>query len=81
MRIHVLFFASTCDAAGAASVDLDVQEGATVRDVREALAGRYPVLAPRLPHVRFAVDREFAALEAPLRPGSEVAVIPPVSGG
>ncbi len=81
MRVHVLLFASARDAAGCGALDLDVPEGATVKDVREALGGRFPSLAPRLPHVRFAVDREFASGAAVLGEGAEVAVIPPVSGG
>ncbi len=81
MRIQVLLFASARDAAGASSIELDLPAGATVEDVRGALSSAFPALGPRLPHVRFAVDREFAAAGAALHEGAEVAVIPPVSGG
>jgi molybdopterin converting factor small subunit len=34
-----------------------------------------------LPHVLFAVGSEYAGDERPIREGSQIACIPPVSGG
>jgi molybdopterin converting factor subunit 1 len=81
MQVRVLFFATAREAAGCAAAELSVPEGASVEDARRALAERFPPLRDRLPQVRFALDREFVGLEAPLREGAELAVIPPVSGG
>jgi molybdopterin converting factor subunit 1 len=81
MRVRVLFFASARDAAGCPGVDLVLRDGATVREACAALGERFPPLRARLPHLLFAVDEEYARLEAALREGSELAVIPPVSGG
>ncbi len=81
MRIRVLFFAGARSSAGRDAEEIDLAARATVRDARDAIAERFPGLRDRLAHVRFAVDREFAPLEAALHQGAEVAVIPPVSGG
>jgi molybdopterin converting factor small subunit len=69
------------DAAGRSGEELLLPEGATVGAARDAIGEKFPALRPRLVHCRFAVDREFAALDASLHEGAELAVIPPVSGG
>ncbi len=81
MKVRVLFFAVARELAGSSAVDLVLPEGAKVTDARKALGERFPPLEARLPHFRFAVDREFAPLDLALHDGAEVAVIPPVSGG
>ncbi len=81
MRIGVLFFATAREAAATDATELDLPEGSTVGHARDALGERFPELQIRLPHCRFAVNREFAGLERPLTDGAELAVIPPVSGG
>jgi molybdopterin synthase catalytic subunit len=53
----------------------------TVGALLEVLAARHAGLKPLLKHLRVAVNHEFAALDAPLSPGDEVALIPPVAGG
>jgi MoaE-MoaD fusion protein len=78
--IEVLYFAGARDAAGAATERLD-EVPATVGELRRVLAERHPSLAPVLSRSRIAVDHEFAADDAVLRAGVEVAVVPPVSGG
>ncbi len=55
--------------------------GSTVADLRAALGEHLPALAPLLPTVMIAVDEEYAGDDAPIPPGSRLAVIPPVSGG
>ena len=81
MRVRVLFFATAREAAATDAAELDLPEGATVGDAGNVLGERYPDLNIRLPHYRFAVNREFAGLDQTLQDGAELAVIPPVSGG
>lgn len=76
MQIRVRLFAALRERAGAAEVELELPEGALVRD---ALA-RFGSLADGLPLV-MAVNREYVDPEAELLPGDELALIPPVSGG
>lgn len=80
MPVLVLYFAGARDAAGTGRETLpDVP--ATVGDLRRALAEAHPRLGPVLARSRVAVDQDFAADDAPLRDGAEVAIVPPVSGG
>ncbi len=64
------------ERAGADSVELELDDGATVADAVAALA---PV-AGEMPF-RVAVNREYADADDRLEPGDELAAIPPVSGG
>jgi molybdopterin synthase catalytic subunit len=81
VRVAVRLFAVARQRAGQAQVSLDLPDGATVADLRAALAAAVPDLAPVLPGVRIALGDDFAADTTPLPPGVEAAVIPPVSGG
>ncbi len=76
MRVSVRLFAVLRERAGTSALELDLPDGATVAD---ALAEVDP-LARGLPLV-LAVNREYAAADRVLRPGDELAAIPPVSGG
>ena len=80
MQVTVLLFASYADTLGTDSLSLDLEPGATVRDllarVRE-LPG-----ADRLPHEPLiAVNDRYARSTQVITPGDEVAIIPPVAGG
>lgn len=77
--MRVLLFAALRDAAGAESVEVSVPAGATVRDLRAALARVLP--AALLSRSAIAVNHEYADDAREVTDGDEVAVIPPVSGG
>ncbi|QSQ16654.1 molybdopterin converting factor subunit 1 [Myxococcus landrumensis] len=79
--ITVLYFAAARERAGQARESIPVSEGVTVREVLRLLCAAHPGLEPLLPHLRVAVDQEFVGVDAPVRPGAEVALIPPVAGG
>jgi molybdopterin synthase catalytic subunit len=81
MRVTLLYFAAARDAAHCAQELADLPEGA---DAGAALAwsGRlHPGILALSSRLRVAVDRAFVPLDAPLRDGAEVALIPPVAGG
>jgi molybdopterin converting factor subunit 1 len=80
MPVHVLYFAGARERAGTARETLE-RVPATVAELRNALAEAHPGLGRILPRCRIAVDEEFAADDAPLRDGAEIAIVPPVSGG
>ncbi|XXF75916.1 molybdenum cofactor biosynthesis protein MoaE [Myxococcaceae bacterium GXIMD 01537] len=79
--LTVLYFAAARERAGVARESLEVPEGARVADVLALLRERHPALGPLLPHLRVAVDQEFAAADAVVPAGAELALIPPVAGG
>lgn len=80
MRVPVRLFAGLRERAGAASIDVEVPEPATVGGLLAAL-GATPLgsLPPRSCIV--AVNREYADEAQPIAAGDEIALIPPVSGG
>jgi MoaE-MoaD fusion protein len=81
MRVTLLYFAAARERAGIPRETVDLRDGATAADAREAACGAHPGLRAIVDRLRLAVDQEFAPAERPLREGSEVAFIPPVSGG
>ena len=81
MKARVQMFAKAKELAGRDAVLLDLPAGATVADLRRALAAEVPALVPILPHVMFAVNMEYAGETAVIPERAELACIPPVSGG
>jgi molybdopterin converting factor subunit 1 len=81
MTLTVQLFARARDLAGTATLTVGLPPGATVAELRRALAVAAPALAPLLPRCAVAVNGDFAAEERALAPTDEVAVLPPVSGG
>jgi len=81
MTITVHLFARAKDLAGAAAVPIDLPPGARVGDLKRRLAEEWPRLAGILERSALAVGDEFVDDTAELRPDSEVALLPPVSGG
>ena len=82
MKLEVRLFAMLRERAGADSVEIELEDGATTEDALAAL-GRAPGLGETLERmpVRVAVNREYVEPGTELHPGDELAVIPPVSGG
>ena len=81
MRITVRLFAVVRSWAGADAVELDLPDRATAADLRRAMLARMPQLAQFGPQLRFAVNAEYADDATPILPDSDVACIPPPSGG
>ena len=80
MTVNVLLFASYADTLGTSAIALDLEAGATVRDLL-ALVREFPG-ADRLPDEPLvAVNDCYAKAAQVIAPGDEVAIIPPVAGG
>lgn len=81
MEVVVRLFAVLREHAGARELRLALDEGATVADALVALrAGPLAGLPEGAPFVT-AVQREYVPAGHRLRPGDELALVPPVSGG
>jgi molybdopterin synthase catalytic subunit len=82
MIVRIRLFAQLRERAGADAIDAELADGTTVAQALETLAQTPPLgeLLARLP-VRMAVNRELVGDDTPLRPGDELALLPPVSGG
>jgi molybdopterin synthase catalytic subunit len=81
MRVRVLFFGGLKDLAGKSDDLLDLPEGALVRDVLEHYLSEVPRMKESLASLAVAVNQEYAGAKTRLKPGDEVALLPPVSGG
>ena len=79
--IRLLFFAMAQELAGETKRHVPLEAETTVAALDARLREELPWLGTRLSSYRIAVDREFATGDMPVRPGAEVAIIPPVSGG
>jgi molybdopterin converting factor subunit 1 len=79
--VSVLLFGRVRELVGAEAIDLPAGPGETTATMLNALIALHPGLEPWRPHLRVAVNREYAPGERPVSPGDEIAVIPPVSGG
>jgi molybdopterin synthase sulfur carrier subunit len=78
-RMTLLYFASLRERAGLERELVD-SAARTLADLYDEAAGRHVLGWPR-DHLRVAVDGEFAHWHDMPRSGSEIAFIPPVSGG
>lgn len=81
MRVRVLFFGMLKEIAGKPAEELDLQEGASVRDALTRYETQIPQLKALLSSVACAVNQQYAAPETKLNSGDELALLPPVSGG
>jgi molybdopterin converting factor subunit 1 len=81
MKVKVRLFAGLADLVGARMVEVDLRNGATVADLREELARRYPAVAPFMATLVCAVNEEYVPSDQRVSEGDEIALIPPVSGG
>lgn len=81
MQITVRLFAGQRDIVGAAELQVELAEGATVGRLWEQLITDYPRLDGFRRRVLYAVNQDYSDLDTELRDGDEVAFIPPVSGG
>ncbi len=74
-------FGPARDCAGGSTVEVAIALPASVDDLVAALALSNEELAELLPCCAIAVGDELVARDFVVRPGDEVAVLPPVSGG
>jgi molybdopterin converting factor small subunit len=81
MKLRVKLFAVAKELAGRDELAVEAPEGATVADMRRIVAAEYPMLGNVLPHALWAVDAAYSNDGTLLNEESDIALIPPVSGG
>ena len=81
MIIDVKMFAAARQYTSQAVVRVELEEPANVSDLKVALLQQFPQLEPLASHLTIAVDNDYVDDGHLLEENSEVAVIPPVSGG
>lgn len=80
-KVQVLFFATLKERAGVERAELELEDGADVADLKQALFASYPELPQHAANLVVAVNKEYADNATVIPVGAEVAIFPPVSGG
>jgi MoaE-MoaD fusion protein len=81
MKVRVLFYAQLRDLLGMRQLDVDVADGATVRDLLGKIYAQQPTLRPHDKSVLIGAGVEFVDRNYRLSPGEEISIMPPVQGG
>lgn len=81
MSVTVAFFAAARDITGCDSVALEMNDEATLNNVMQELASRYPELLTLMEKSTWSLDHQYVASDQELHDGAEIGLIPPVSGG
>ncbi len=81
MIIRILYFASLKDRAGASEETIEVADNSDVAALWSVVQQRHPRLHEMTTRPMAACDMAYAAWDRPLAGVSEVAFLPPVSGG
>lgn len=69
------------DLAGKPDEVINIADGAALAEVLAHYTAQIPRLRDFLPSLALAVNQQYAGPDTILRPGDEVALLPPVSGG
>jgi MoaD family protein len=81
MKVRVLFYAQLRDLIGMRHLDIELADGATVRDLLDQMYAQQPKLRSHDNSILIGVGVEFVDRNYRLTPGEEVSVMPPVQGG
>jgi len=81
IKITLKLFGSLREAAGESTIQVELEEGACVADLRDWLSQRNPLVESLGDRLAASVNLEISSAEAVLRNGDEVAFLPPVAGG
>ena len=80
-EVRLLAFAGARDVIGAAETPLLLREPCSASALLDLVCAQHPALSAYRGCLRVAVNGEYVALSDLVRPGDEVALIPPVAGG
>ena len=81
MKVRVKLFAAAKELAGRDELEIEVPASATIADARHAVVAAIPALERIVPNSLWAVGTEYVPNNTPLTEQSDIALIPPVSGG
>lgn len=80
MKINILAFGIAKEIVKGAAIDMEMQEEASVFDLRKRLESDFPDIKSLATYM-IAINNNYADNRVVIHAGDEVAIIPPVSGG
>ena len=81
MNVRVQFYAQLRELIGVQELNLELPQGATVRDLLEQIYAQKPALRSHDNSILVGAGLEFVNRDYKLNPGEEIAIMPPVQGG
>jgi sulfur-carrier protein len=81
MKVGVQFYAQLRDLVGMRELEFELADGAMVRDLLEQLYAQRPALREHDNSILVGAGLEFVDRNYKLKPGEEIAIMPPVQGG
>jgi molybdopterin converting factor subunit 1 len=81
LRVNVLFFGRVRELIAIDEESVEISNGATLTDVFDLYAARFPRLAAFRASLVASRNQEFTAWDTPLAENDTIAFLPPVSGG
>ena len=81
VKVSARFFAQLRDLAGTETINLNLPNGADVSDLLREVYAKFPVLREQDHAILIGVGVEFVDRSYKVKPGDEVAIMPPVQGG
>ena len=81
IRVKMIYFAQSREAAGTKGEEFSVDEKSNVRTAMSKAFEAHPKLRPLEKAIKVALNEEITQEEAPLQEGDRVALLPPVVGG
>jgi len=81
MKVRVQFYAQLRDLIGVRELEVQLAEGATVRDLLEKIYAQQPVLRAHDKSILIGAGVEFVDRKHALQPNETITIMPPVQGG
>ena len=81
MKVRVQFYAQLRELIGVHELELELGQGATVRELLDEVYGQQPQLRAHDKSILVGASLEFVDRNHKLNPGEDIAIMPPVQGG
>jgi len=81
MKVRVQFYAQLRELVGIRELELDLPQGATVRELLERIYTQKPALRAHDNSILIGAGLEFVDRNYKPNAGEEIAIMPPVQGG
>jgi molybdopterin converting factor small subunit len=81
MKVRVQFYAQLRELIGIHELELELPQGAVVRQLLDEVYAQHPALRAHDKSILVGAGVEFVDRNYKLIPGEEIAIMPPVQGG